>query len=61
MTQEPDQVPCLTPLVRGAPSITPKMVFWQGRYISVAQLYVVSVYNSYPIYFRHNFLSNTDK
>jgi len=40
MTQEPDQVPCLTPLVRGAPSITPKMVFWQGRYISVAQLYV---------------------
>ena len=38
---DPDPLPCLTPLVRGAPSITPKMVFWQGRYISVSQLYAV--------------------
>ena len=38
---ELDSLPCMVPLVRGAPSITPRMVHWQGRYITVSQLYMV--------------------
>ena len=31
----------LPPPVRGAPSITPKLVFWKGEYISIEQMYQV--------------------
>ena len=37
----PEPLPCLTPVVRGAPSISPKVVFWQGQYITLPQLYAV--------------------
>ena len=38
----PEPLPCLTPVVRGAPSISPKLVFWQGQYVTLPQLYAVS-------------------
>ena len=37
----PEPLPCLTPVVRGAPSISPKLVFWQGQYVTLPQLYAV--------------------
>ena len=34
----------LPPVVRGAPAITPKVVLWEGRYITPEQLYQVGRY-----------------
>ena len=41
-SHEGEGLPILTPVVTGSDTIRPRMVFWEGRYISVQQMYMVS-------------------
>ena len=38
---ESDGLPFLSPVVRGNTPVKPRMVFWEGRYITVQELYAV--------------------
>ena len=42
-SHEGEGLPILTPVVTGSNTIRPRMVFWEGRYISVQQMYMVRI------------------